>query len=166
MPTLDDRRPPRTGTSTACPGAGLYARVADGCPGVPRVQALLRGTPTIRVVTGSEAAARVAAIRAGTSDHPIGTVEELSPARISGWAFDPNDKQASLSIHVYVDGVGHRAGQTTVVRSDVNRVHHLTGAHGFSWRLPYRWFDGRNHTVDVYAINVGSGRNVRIGSRS
>ena len=41
--------------------------------------------------------------------------------RLDGWAFDPDDPAAALSVAVYMDGVGMGWFTTTVSRPDVNR---------------------------------------------
>lgn len=99
---------------------------------------------------------------------PIGRIDAISSApgglRIRGWAFDRDQPSTSISVAVYLDGGGIGWFPTNVPRSDVNRIYHLTGSHGFDLTVPAA--AGR-HKVDVYGINVGGGSgNPLIGSAS
>ncbi|MDO4806222.1 MAG: RICIN domain-containing protein [Coriobacteriales bacterium] len=76
---------------------------------------------------------------------------------VYGWAKDPDDENAQLTLHVYVGGdiVG---GEGHIIRADVSRSD--VGAHGFS-----SWLDtgcSGSTEVHVYAINVGAGDNAQL----
>ncbi len=70
-----------------------------------------------------------------------GTADGVKNGLLSGWAFDPVNPSASVTISIYRDGPkgsGALMGNfpTAVMRPDVNALYRLTGAHGFSWRIP------------------------------
>lgn len=107
-----------------------------------------------------------------SNDNPVGSldiVEGRSGAVfVRGWAFDPNDKSRSLDIHVYVGAESSAAGgeghpiKADLERADVNSVYACGNNHGFSTEID-TGKTGRQ-TVYVFAINVGAGGNVMLGS--
>jgi hypothetical protein len=106
---------------------------------------------------------------------PLGYFDEASSpdpqkVRVRGWAFDPNSPKSSLRIHVYVGGPagsgapGYDAGSTTIARPDVVAVYPQAGAKtGFELSVSA---PPGNRVIYVYAINLGPGDNVLLGSRS
>jgi hypothetical protein len=73
---------------------------------------------------------------------------------VTGWALDP-DTAAPVAVHVYVDGAW--AGQFTAntSRPDVGRAYPGYGdGHGYVGTVAA---SGGNHSVCVYAINIGAG---------
>ncbi len=98
---------------------------------------------------------------------PIGHLDSLTPLpggrlRIRGWALDGDQPATAIKIAVYVDGRGVGQFPTVVQRADVNRVHKVSGAHGFDVTVQAAV---GTHKVSVFAINVGSGSsNPLIGS--
>ncbi|MDO4533028.1 MAG: CHAP domain-containing protein [Coriobacteriia bacterium] len=88
--------------------------------------------------------------------------------KVSGWAFDRDDEYANIRVDVYVGGpagTGEHPGNTVAknVRSDVNSVMKVKGNHGFE----ASFVTSKRGTVKVYvyAINIGSGSNVLIGTK-
>ena len=116
----------------------------------------------INVPPGDPSLARLATrIRAGGEVPPTGYLDAVSAqpnstVRLNGWAFDPDDPAAALSVAVYMDGVGMGWFTTTVSRPDVNKVFGIAGTHGFSILVDAPPGD---HTMDVYAINSAGGPN-------
>ncbi len=101
------------------------------------------------------------------ADDPKGVVDQNDGRMIKGWAFDPNDTDASLEIHVYIypeggSTEGHNLGATTIDRTDVNDTYGIHGYHGFEWNIPGKC-DGKSYTADVFAINVGNGGTTTLG---
>ena len=111
----------------------------------------LLGCRTTRVPTGS----------------PIGVIDTLtrSGANVtgSGWVFDP-DTAASVSVHVYVNGVGY-AVSANGDRPDFAGTMPMYGAaHGYTFSVPV----GADPTqVCIYGIEfAGTGANVLLGCRT
>ena len=99
--------------------------------------------------------------------NPLGVLDSATPygrtVQLAGWAYDPDDPQAEISVAVYIDGGGISWFPTGGSRPDVNNAFGITGKHGFDITVPSA--PGK-HVVDVYAINVkGGSGNPRIGSR-
>ena len=97
---------------------------------------------------------------------PVGRLDSVQPVpdglRLRGWAFDADQPATSISVAVYLDGVGVRWFPTEVARPDVDRVYHLNGNHGFDLTVKA---EPGHHRVDVFGINVGGGLgNPLIGS--
>lgn len=83
--------------------------------------------------------------------------------RVAGWAIDP-DVSDPVTIHAYVDGVGHNLGSATAPRGDVAAAYPGYGAeHGFGAVIP--GVGGGTHTVCLYAINIGGGANSSLGCK-
>ena len=87
---------------------------------------------------------------------------------LSGWAFDRDDLNTPLEIHVYIGGRSGEAnaeGRNGVIanqgRPDVNAVYGCGDYHGFSATIAT---DKRGvQPIYVYALNIGNGDNVQIG---
>ncbi len=85
-------------------------------------------------------------------DSASGGVRQVS---ISGWAYDPDDKTAPVSIEAWIDGVGYGLGETNIYRADVNDAFGLEGNHGFNFTFSTNQTGSRN--VDIVAVNIGQG---------
>lgn len=104
--------------------------------------------------------------------NPEGCVDsvwgDVGGVHVSGWAFDRDDVNASLSIHVYIGGdVGTSGAECHIIkagneRSDVGAVYLGVGNnHGYSAEISTQ--KTGEQPVYVYAINVGSGGNTLLG---
>lgn len=96
---------------------------------------------------------------------PVGTVEAISTYNgsvyIKGWAYDPDQPDASLTIAITQDGKTLMGIHASVPRPDVNSARHITGNHGFE--VTFQPPPGK-HTYVCYAYNVGGGSgNPRLG---
>ena len=112
-------------------------------------------------------------LKNNNGNNPTGCVDSISGTtgaiKISGWAFDIDDINAQLNIHVYIggdsgdpnaEGFGWITANT--YRPDVNSVYSSGEYHGYDVIVPTIKTGIQN--VYVYAINVGGGSNVLIGS--
>lgn len=97
---------------------------------------------------------------------PLGNIDVANCNTVDGWAFDPNYTNQSINVKVYIDGAYIATVPTTVARPDVNSAHSITGVHGFSWILPASFQDNNSHQVKVYAVNVPTGSNTLIGTKT
>lgn len=108
-----------------------------------------------------------------SGNNPTGCLDGLvggtGTVTVSGWAFDFDDNNAQLNIHVYIGGQAgdsNAEGYGYIIanegRGDVNAAYGCGDYHGFSSTI----FTSKTGTqsVYVYAINVGGGENVCIGS--
>jgi len=99
-----------------------------------------------------------ARIRAG-GVAPIGCLDSVtaqpnSRILLNGWAFDWDEPSTEIAVAVYMDGVGIAWFPTGHSRTDVNAAFGIHGNHGFHVVIDAPPGD---HTLDVYAINVGEG---------
>jgi len=90
---------------------------------------------------------------------PMGVLDSVrsapdSKVRLRGWAFDPDEPATAISVAVYRDGQGIAWFPTGGARPDVNSAFGIPGAHGFDITVDCPPGD---HTMQVYAINVGGG---------
>ncbi len=108
-------------------------------------------------------------------NNPNGTVDAITgqPGKIavSGWAFDQDNVQASLEIHVYIGGPASSSDAECHVikadksRTDVNTAHPGVGNnHGFSEVISTN--KTGNQAVYIYAKNVGGGKNQELGHKT
>ena len=98
------------------------------------------------------------------SSSPRGNLESVTPVAdgvvVKGWAFDP-DSTASISTHIYVNGIFFEGAPANVSRVDVQNAYPAQGRnHGFLTTLDLP--PGVNE-VCVYGLNVGGGGNAKIG---
>ncbi len=96
-----------------------------------------------------------------TGNDPIQCLDNIGAVvggiSLHGWAFDKDDINASLQIHVYIGDEGHVI-TADKEGSDVNNVYGCGTNHRFSDTI-FTSLSG-NQEVKVYAINVGGGGNV------
>lgn len=160
--------------------------IGGGCGHVGMVYSTSGGTVKIfdqnyvaKNVCGIHNIAQTSAIRGvfrpplNSGNNPTGCLDGLvggtGTVKVSGWAFDRDDMSASLNIHVYIGGQAgdsNAEGYGYIIanqgRGDVNAAYGCGDYHGFSSTI----FTSKTGTqpVYVYAINVGGGENVCIGS--
>ena len=104
--------------------------------------------------------------------NPQGTVETCTGSEnsisLSGWAFDRDDPNSSIQIHVYIGGSASSSNAegypltTELYRSDVNNAYRINGNHGFSATIPTTKTGFQD--VYIYACNLGGGQNQFLGS--
>lgn len=103
------------------------------------------------------------------SGSPIGSLDNADGGTgwvwVSGWAFDWDNCEEQLQIEVCLDDVVIGRIKADGERSDVNASYsNVVGSyHGFGQRVSTS-LTGQ-HKLDVYAVNVGSGSNVCLGSK-
>lgn len=100
-----------------------------------------------------------------TWHHPEGyfdyvTSDTPGEIKLRGWAFDRDDVNASIELHVYVNDSHYATLVANKSRPDVNNVHGVGDNHGFEDTLYINQSGTLN--VKVFAINVGGGDNVLI----
>jgi hypothetical protein len=91
---------------------------------------------------------------------PRGTVDALNCRSdnknvATGWAFDPNDANKSIDVDMYIDGKGAGRFRADQSRPDVNAAFGINGNHGFNIPIPQSAQDGKQHTIQIYAIGLG-----------
>jgi hypothetical protein len=107
-------------------------------------------------------------------NNPVGIIDSVSGGTdqiiVNGWSYDADDVSQSISVHVYIGGpAGSSSGECHVIvanakRTDVNKAYGCGDYHGFSSVIT----TGKtgSQPVYIYAINVGNGDNVLLGSRT
>lgn len=101
-------------------------------------------------------------------NNPVGAVDKIEGNQgsisVYGWAYDLDDVNASLEIHVYIGGEAGSGAECHVINAaeaspDLSPV---VGNHRFASTIETS-LEG-SQPVYIYAINIGSGENVLIGS--
>jgi hypothetical protein len=87
---------------------------------------------------------------------PVGAVEKAA-CTLSGWAFDPSNPDASISIEVRLDGQSAAVITAADPRPDINQVRKIGGNHGFGWAVPGKWRDRAPHSYQVLGIDAQDG---------
>lgn len=93
---------------------------------------------------------------------PQGKVESIDDQGfVKGWAVDPNNTSASVTVRVYIDGQAEANFFEQVVaseqRPDLAPLGYGT-AHGFRVQVPTPFMeDGTQHTLYAFAVNTGTG---------
>lgn len=112
--------------------------------------------------------------QAATAGSPIGSHDENTPSAVRGWACDPDNPNAQLTMHFYRDGEAGRGGvyigQAVANRpreAGVGQACNSHSNHGFTWNIPGALW-GQPHTIYVYALNTAgtSGDNVLLPASS
>jgi hypothetical protein len=97
---------------------------------------------------------------------PIGALDAITTTAtdisVRGWALDP-DTNASIAVHVYVDGRPVRAVTANGSRPDVGAAYGKGDAHGFATTVPAT---GGQHQVCLYLINQPAGANPQLACRT
>ena len=108
----------------------------------------------------------------GDSQHsPIGSYDGIAGGEnsvyVTGWAYDPDNIEQSLTIHVYIDGNYAGALTANEYRADANDAHGCGEYHGFAGNVSYNVGSSGEHTVDVYALDLTYGAQATyLGSKS
>lgn len=105
---------------------------------------------------------------------PTGYLENVEggngKVKVQGWAFDADDYKKQLDIHVYIGDSSKpksiiSAIKADKVRTDVGQAYPSAGSrHGFEQWIELH--EKGNQVIYVYAINVGGGENVFLGSKN
>lgn len=99
------------------------------------------------------------------SNAPEGYLDRVNPdGTIEGWGLDIDTPSQSVNVHLYIDGAFVSQIPTNVLRTDVNAARGVSGNHGFKGSIP-RWFwDGAQHTMEIYVLDTsGLGPNPPVG---
>ena len=93
--------------------------------------------------------------------NPQGMVDSagggFSKVGAAGWAFDADNYGTALEIHIYMDGKLLGTTVANLYRPDVNNVYKCGDYHGYAFETEVDASLSGEHTLDVYAINVGGG---------
>ena len=93
--------------------------------------------------------------------NPQGMVDSagggFSKVGAAGWAFDADNYGAALEVHIYMDGKLLGTTVANLYRPDVNNVYKCGDYHGYAFETEVDASMSGEHTLDVYAINVGGG---------
>lgn len=84
---------------------------------------------------------------------PEGAFDDIFDGHARGWTRDPDDLNRANPVHFYLDKPLDQGGlhigtvpEASICRTDV-------GCHGFNWRIPDQYRDGREHRLYVYGID-------------
>jgi hypothetical protein len=115
-------------------------------------------TPTPTPTPAASAPAPVSTV----NKIPFGYLDSATCTEIKGWAYDSDNQNAAVTLHVYEGSTFVTSGKANVARADVNRVMGIVGDHGFVIPLPATLKDGKAHTLTVYALDTAGGKNANL----
>lgn len=99
---------------------------------------------------------------------PLGAFDSVAATpgtvTVRGWAFDPDTSSAASDVTFTVGGTRIGTVHTDVTRGDVNRVHRVTGTHGFATSLATT--KTGTQSVCAVAVNVGNGSDKQLACRT
>lgn len=99
---------------------------------------------------------------------PVGAFDSVTATpgtvAVRGWAFDPDTSSDASDVTITVGGTRIATVRTDVARGDVNRVHRVTGSHGFAASLATVKTGAQS--VCAVAVNVGTGTDKQLGCRT
>jgi hypothetical protein len=100
---------------------------------------------------------------------PAGSIDSVTVsggfAVVSGWTFDPNRRNVSNQVHIYVNSGGVNRGTAFVAnnsRPDVNSAYGISGRHGFGEKVK---LGAGSNSICAYGIGE-NGNNALIGGCS
>jgi L,D-peptidoglycan transpeptidase YkuD (ErfK/YbiS/YcfS/YnhG family) len=116
--------------------------------------------PVISIGVGAAATAIITSANAAAAAHnPFGHVDSVTGGqgviRVSGWAADPDNTSAALSIDIYIDNRMRGRYATGVARPDVALARHTGPKQGYAITVP--GVAAGSHLVCAYALNIGLG---------
>ena len=85
---------------------------------------------------------------------PFGRTEQNNSNVISGWAFDPNNTSASVTVQIHTEYGLYASIPANEYRQDVNDSHNIGGNHGFSWTVPAALRNGIQHHIRVLVADI------------
>ena len=141
------------GLSTALVGFGLPVKVSPGSHSIC----------VLGQDQDSSATVKLGCITATMPDQ-IGSVDVLSAGtgsvHVAGWALDPDHKDLPGSYRVVLDGVAGAATDTSIARSDIQRIYGTTTAsYGYDRTLPLA---AGSHRVCVESLDRDGGTPVSL----
>lgn len=89
-----------------------------------------------------------------------GAIDVADATRIAGWAYDPREPNARLEVQLFIDGQFVATRRAEEPREDLVRAGAAQNAqHGFTFSVPALQLAAGRHSVAVYALRAGGGRN-------
>ena len=87
----------------------------------------------------------------GYLDSATGGVNSIT---VSGWAYDPDTPNETLTVHIYVDGVHVTQCLADKYYASVDEIYGSGKYHGYEYTFEYPVTKTGEHTVTAYAINT------------
>lgn len=101
------------------------------------------------------------------NQEPKGSFDSADCEHIRGWAQDPDDPSKPLDVHLYFDGEAGSGAKSIAVKANISRPDLCAPLgsceHAFDVPLPAEYRDGKPHTINAYAIDLGGGTNPKLG---
>ena len=107
-------------------------------------------TKSVTLARGCKTVSVPPFLLSGHVDQVTGTAGGI---HITGWAYDPQHREATRTVRILLDGRAVANVQTSKLRTSVNQAIHLTGTHGFDTVVKA---GAGGHTVQVVAIPTGA----------
>lgn len=99
-------------------------------------------------------------ISLAASSTPVGHIDSLGTAGVSGWVWMSSSPNTSLDVHIYVtNSSGFQkiyVARANIYRQDLYNAGYGNGYHGFSCDIDWRIYPPGTYTVTVYAIGGGN----------
>jgi hypothetical protein len=94
---------------------------------------------------------------------PTGSIDIAGPAALQGWAVDTDDKNASVTVRLDVDGITFKTMTANLSRPDLVATFGSAN-HGFSFDLT--GLSKGTHKIELFAQDTGSGAASLVASRT
>lgn len=82
---------------------------------------------------------------------PTGKIDEVTPTKVRGWAYDAGATAQSIQVDIFVNGQKVDRVLANQPRADVNKDHNIIGDHGFEWAIPAQYQNTGAHQISVFA---------------
>ncbi|MBI2004683.1 Ig-like domain-containing protein, partial [Patescibacteria group bacterium] len=123
---------------------------------------LLNRQSAATVITDSSNTSQVGAVvgpnQVAVNTPPVGYAGNIWGGAAHGWAYDPDEPDNAISVHVYLDGkegVGKFLGAAIANKNRKDITEGETSYnHWYSFKIPEEYWDGTPHTLYVYGIDA------------
>jgi hypothetical protein len=95
--------------------------------------------------------------------NPLGSVDVAGPGKVQGWAIDLDDRAASVTVRLDVDGVTVATAPANVARQDLVAAFGSAN-HGYAFDLS--GLSNGTHKIEVYALDTSTGAASLLGART
>ncbi|WP_282851838.1 hypothetical protein [Gulosibacter sediminis] len=126
------------------------------------------GSPTAPITDDEPVVAPSPTPAANKPQATLDSVKVNSDQTVSlrGWAFDADTPNDSIRVHVYVDGKPYKSIAADQARADVNKAYSVLKTDNVGFNYTTNALSAGEHTIKLYAINVGSGSNTVIATKT
>ena len=86
-----------------------------------------------------------------TDDQITGSIDQVQSDVLYGWIANKKKNSAVLDAHIYIDENFIGSTKANLYRKDILKNDISSGQHGFKFKIPYIYLDGKEHQIKIQA---------------